>query len=1436
MSAVIGALRGVLSLDSAAFEKGAKRAQASMSDLQRSLKRTGDQMQRTGRRLSASITAPLAGMATVAVSSSLKVVDAQAKMAQSMDTSVKSMQVLARAGDLTGISQRELESSMARLTRRMSLAAQGTGPAVKAFEQLGISAEDLIDIPLDERVALIQTRLAEMVPEAERAGVASQIFGDRAGVAMQRLDAAAIQQATQEIDRFGVAVSETDADQIERTNDAISALGLVSRGLANQLTAALAPTLEALALRAQQLGAWFANLSPQMQRIIGIGAAVAASLGPVLVTVGLLASGLAAVSAPVALVVAGFAALAAGGTALAANWSTLSERFPVLERGAEAVGDAFRWMRENMDVVRDVALGLAAPLLVVGAAASEAGRYLIDRWGEVEQRFPAVASVLQGAAGALGGAFRGMWDAVKAVGGFAVEQLQTAGQLARAAIDGEWAEALARGQELVGNFAAAWDGLKDGIEARLAEAWAAITSELESWDLIAKGQEVIAGFIAGLGDMGREVVRVVEDAWDQLAAEIGEWPRRMIQLGKDIIDGLTSGITSNSGKAGRALRKVARDGEQAFRDETETRSPSRVFAEIGEDLVAGLAQGVQDSAGEAVTAVQDVAQRAVDGAGRVVDNISSAFGDFVARGLDDFGSFVDDIWRSFQRLISRMVAAAASNTIRIGLGLSATGAAGGVAGQAMAGQGGSLIGSLASSALPGLFGAGGFASGIGAGLSTAIGPGSAGLFSVGANATAASALSGASTLATGIGAALPIVGIVAAGAALVSALKKTTEVIDTGVRFQINQNFQRLQEFEKTRTASRFGAGRYDTDFDDLEGEARAAIEEPLLAGLREVRALAETVGMGGFAAPFAFGRDLKGDDVNEANIQQAIADAIEAQAAAFFRGSNEGLRREGESGVNALQRLSQSLSGVNAVFRNIGTTLFDVTRQGAAAASELVDAFGGLDQFRGSVGTYIEAFYNEQEQLDLISANLRRTLHGVNIALPETRAEFRALVEAQDLTTKSGRQTYAALVSVAGAFDDMKRRTEALNEAADGFQPFEPSQPSQPSVDPAEARRAEVDAARNVVGRNAQSALSAAERAVRTAFRSQMDEVSASAQARIDAIRSSSQSRMDGATARRDRWRGLRDALVDAITDRRSRDVFDPGGALRRASSYIRDVAAGGAALDGGRLRDAMRIVADPSTDLFASFQDYQREFARNTAALQVIEDQTAGQLSEAQRQIRSIEGSAQSQVRAIESARDDQVEELQKQMAALLGIESGVMSIPDAIDRLRGAQKEAAKASGTTDMGFQEGSFGSWLNAQYQRLFGRAVRSEGLEYWGEQFVQGMAKSEIIKNLRLSDERARFLETGVPRFATGGTHLGGLRLVGETGPELEATGPSRVMTAQQTMRAMSSAGDAVREMQALRGEVKSLREITVRQARDVEKSRQRIDQWNTDGLPPERV
>jgi hypothetical protein len=194
----------------------------------------------------AALAATMKTTAALMIRSGLQTVDAQAKLAASLDTTVASIQVLERAGDLAGVSMGQVEQATMQLTRRLSQAASGTGPAADALGKLRLSATELQRLPLDQRIALIQDRLAEFVPEAERAAVASQLFGDRAALVFTRIDSATLRQANQDLIDFGVIVSDQDAGQIERTNDAISRLGLLWRGVANQLTVAVAPALEAV--------------------------------------------------------------------------------------------------------------------------------------------------------------------------------------------------------------------------------------------------------------------------------------------------------------------------------------------------------------------------------------------------------------------------------------------------------------------------------------------------------------------------------------------------------------------------------------------------------------------------------------------------------------------------------------------------------------------------------------------------------------------------------------------------------------------------------------------------------------------------------------------------------------------------------------------------------------------------------------------------------------------------------------------------------------------------------------------------------------------------------------------------------------------------------------------------------------------------------------
>lgn len=65
----------------------------------------------------------------------------------------------------------------------------------------------------------------------------------------------------------------------------------------------------------------------------------------------------------------------------------------------------------------------------------------------------------------------------------------------------------------------------------------------------------------------------------------------------------------------------------------------------------------------------------------------------------------------------------------------------------------------------------------------------------------------------------------------------------------------------------------------------------------------------------------------------------------------------------------------------------------------------------------------------------------------------------------------------------------------------------------------------------------------------------------------------------------------------------------------------------------------------------------------------------------------------------------------------------------------------------------------------------------------------------------------GTPGFASGGYHVGGLRIVGENGPELEATGPSRIWNQSQLASALGGGQGSA----ALISEVRALREQNAR-------------------------
>lgn len=93
----------------------------------------------------------------------------------------------------------------------------------------------------------------------------------------------------------------------------------------------------------------------------------------------------------------------------------------------------------------------------------------------------------------------------------------------------------------------------------------------------------------------------------------------------------------------------------------------------------------------------------------------------------------------------------------------------------------------------------------------------------------------------------------------------------------------------------------------------------------------------------------------------------------------------------------------------------------------------------------------------------------------------------------------------------------------------------------------------------------------------------------------------------------------------------------------------------------------------------------------------------------------------------------------------------------------------------------------------------------------------------------------GVPAFALGGFHAGGARIVGEQGPELEVTGPSRIFNANDT-RSMFNTKELTVLLRRLVSEMSGLRQDNnsgnASIYREVRANRRINKKWDTIGLP----
>lgn len=181
-----------------------------------------------------------AALALVAMNKIAASIDRVAKRASELGILVSELQKLQLAAELSGVSADKLGVGLEKMARQVSDAAQGTGEAVDALKQLGLSAKDLNSLSIDDQFKKIADAFGTIGNKSDQVRIAMEIFG-RAGGALVNTLTSDLAGVAREFDALGLGITQSQAKAVEAFNDSKTVLGAVFTGVGQKITASLSP-------------------------------------------------------------------------------------------------------------------------------------------------------------------------------------------------------------------------------------------------------------------------------------------------------------------------------------------------------------------------------------------------------------------------------------------------------------------------------------------------------------------------------------------------------------------------------------------------------------------------------------------------------------------------------------------------------------------------------------------------------------------------------------------------------------------------------------------------------------------------------------------------------------------------------------------------------------------------------------------------------------------------------------------------------------------------------------------------------------------------------------------------------------------------------------------------------------------------------------------
>jgi len=459
-------------------------------------------------------------------------------------------------------------------------------------------------------------------------------------------------------------------------------------------------------------------------------------------------------------------------------------------------------------------------------------------------------------------------------------------------------------------------------------------------------------------------------------------------------------------------------------------------------------------------------------------------------------------------------------------------------------------------------------------------------------------------------------------------------------------------------------------------------------------------------------------------------------------------LSKNGETALQTFSRLGAEFQTLTNAATILGKSVSEAQKFISSTTYEgrsaFIDAAGGIDALNQKVSFFAQNFLTSAEQLAPVTEQVNNELSNLGISTSITKNQFRDLVQSYGKVNGITESTLQSLLNLAPAFIQVRSASDQLRTSSEQL-------------------------AKDQLG----IAFSALQKSVNT----EKEKIAKDYNEALKKVND----QINDVTSSIDKLRNLSDSLKATVSDifPLSRDA-----ARRQVQGAIATAKSGGALPDADSLRGALGVLGKIDPGSYRSALDFAREKGSTANILSDLGKLTDNQITIEERSLTALRNQSSALTLGFESQTsrlDSLVTQGQLQIDALNGIDTSVLTVAAAISKFNSA---SAAAGGGSIGGGSTGGGGGGLTSGNPSISAQQIRDIAatpgitdmqLYQTGVSLGVSFDQYAAATGANVTDLNKWADDHGVPRFAKGGLHRGGLRIVGENGPELEYTPPSRI-------------------------------------------------------------